>query len=151
MDLNSERGLRDIHFLQGLGATGTRFNKFWPRGWPIWDIWVISEICGASACPKGEIWGYLFSCDQAALWMAQSVRLSVRLYVCLYICDTFCTMFPSSYHHKICWSYYQWQKWCPCKRSRSKVKVTEVTTQLHRFRTVTPVWIKKWCIKLDVA
>ena len=27
---------------------------------------------------------------------------------------------------------------------RSKVKVTEVTTQLHRFRTVTPVWIQIW-------
>ena len=27
---------------------------------------------------------------------------------------------------------------------RSKVKVTEVTTQLNRFRTVTPVWIHMW-------
>ena len=27
---------------------------------------------------------------------------------------------------------------------RSKVKVTEVTTQLNRFRTVTPVWVHKW-------
>ena len=27
---------------------------------------------------------------------------------------------------------------------RSKVKVTEVTTQLNRFRTVTPVWILIW-------
>ena len=41
-------------------------------------------------------------------------------------------------------SYYQWEKWRPCKRSRSKVKVTEVTTQLNRFRTVTPVWIHIW-------
>ena len=54
------------------------------------------------------------------------------------------TMFPSSYHHEILRSYYQWQKWRPCKRSRSKVKVTEVTTQLNRFRTVTPVWIHIW-------
>ena len=30
------------------------------------------------------------------------------------------------------------------QRSRSKVKVTEVTTQLSRFRTVTPVWIQIW-------
>ena len=49
------------------------------------------------------------------------------------------TMFPSSYHHEIFRSYYQWQKWRPCKRSRS-----EVTTQLKRFRTVTPVWIHIW-------
>ena len=27
---------------------------------------------------------------------------------------------------------------------RSKVKVTEVTIQLYRFRTVTPVWIHVW-------
>ena len=27
----------------------------------------------------------------------------------------------------------------------SKVKVTEVTTQFYRFRTVTPVWIHVWC------
>ena len=27
---------------------------------------------------------------------------------------------------------------------RSKVKGTEVTTQLNRFRTVTPVWIHQW-------
>ena len=40
------------------------------------------------------------------------------------VCHTFFTMFPSSYHHEIFRSYYQWQKWCPCKRSRSKVKVT---------------------------
>ena len=95
-------------------------------------------------------WGLvLFSCDQAALWMVQSVCLSVRPSVCLSVClsvvrHTFLTMFPSSYRHEITRSYYQWQKWRPCKRSRSKVKVTEVTTQLYRFRTVTPVWIHVW-------
>ena len=54
------------------------------------------------------------------------------------------TMFLSSYHHEIFRSYYHWQKWCPCKRSRSEVKVTEVMTSLSRFRTVTPVWIHIW-------
>ena len=54
------------------------------------------------------------------------------------------TMFPSSYHHEIFRSYYHDQKWCPCKRSRSKVKVTEVNTQLSRLRTLTPVWIHIW-------
>ena len=61
---------------------------------------------------------YIFSCDQAALWMVQSVCLSV----CPSVCHTFLTMFPSSYHHEIFRSYYQWQKWRPCKRSRSEVK-----------------------------
>ena len=30
------------------------------------------------------------------------------------------------------------------QRSKVKVKVTEVKTQLNSFRTVTPVWIHKW-------
>ena len=64
--------------------------------------------------------------------------------ICLSVRHTFFTMFPSSYHHEIFGSYYHGQKWCPCKRSRSKVKVTEVNTQLSRFRTLTPVWIHIW-------
>ena len=75
----------------------------------------------------------LFSCDQAALRTLLTVHPSV--------CHTFFTMFPSLYHHEIFRSDYQWQTWYPCKRSRSKVKVTEVKTQLSCFRTVTPVWI----------
>ena len=51
------------------------------------------------------------------------------------------SMFPSSYHHEIFRIYYQWHKWCWCKRSRSEVKVTEVMTPFSLFRTVTPVWI----------
>ena len=56
------------------------------------------------------------------------------------------TMFPSLYHHEIFRSYYQWQNDVHAKGQgqRSKVKVTEVTTQLNRFRTVTPVWIHIW-------
>ena len=53
-------------------------------------------------------------------------------------------MFQSSYDHEIFRNYYQWQKWCPCKRSRSKVKVTKVKTLFSRFQTVTPVWIYIW-------
>ena len=71
--------------------------------------------------------------------MNGSVRLSVRLSVRRH---TFLPMFPSSYHHEIFRSRYQWRKWRPCKRSMSKVKVTEVNSQLSRFRTVTPVWIQ---------
>ena len=68
------------------------------------------------------------------------------LSVCLSVCPSvrpshFLTMFPSSDHHEIFRSYYQWQKWCPCKRSRSQVKVTEVMIPFSGFQTVTPVWI----------
>ena len=73
----------------------------------------------------------LFSCDQEALWMVQSVHLSV--------CHTFFTMFPSSYHHEIFRSYCQWQKWCPYKSSRSEVKGQGHKGQspFSRFWTVT--------------
>ena len=78
----------------------------------------------------------IFSCDQAALKTLISVRPSV--------CHSFLTMFLSSYHLEIFRSYYHPQTWCPCKRSKSKVKVTEVLTSFSRFRTVTPVWIHIW-------
>ena len=88
----------------------------------------------------------LFSCDQAAIWLVQSVRLSVRPSVRLSVCHTFFTMFPSSHHHEIFRSYYHGQNDVHAKGQgqRSKVKVTEVNTQLSRFRTLTPVWIHIW-------
>ena len=103
--------------------------SWWDYELKIWILWKYLATCT-----------HIFSCDQAAIWLVQSVCLSVRPSVC----HTFFTMFPSSYHHEIFRSYYQWQKWRPCKRSRSEVKVTEVNTQLNRFRTVTLVWIHIW-------
>ena len=76
------------------------------------------------------------------LFILRDVRPSICLSVS--IRHTFLTMFSSSYHHEIFRSYYQWQKWRPCKRSRSKVKVTEVNTHGSHFRTLTPVWIYIW-------
>ena len=56
----------------------------------------------------------------------RSGRPSVRPSVCLSV--TPFTMFLSSYHH--------WQKWCPCKRSRSEIK-----DQGNRVKTnFVPVW-----------
>ena len=85
---------------------------------------------------------FLAATKQLYKWYFPSVCLSV----CLSVCHTFFTMFPSSYHHEIFRSYYHGQKWCPCKSQgqRSKVKVTEVNTQLSRFRILTPVWIHIW-------
>ena len=71
------------------------------------------------------------------------------------VCDAFFTMFLSSFHHEFLRSYYDWQKWCPCKRSRSKVKVTEVKTHLSLFLdcncSLNSHMMMKWCKKLDVA
>ena len=86
----------------------------------------------------------IFSCDQAAIWLVQSVRPSVR---------------PSHlFHHvPIIVSSWKFQDLLPMTKvtsmqkvkirgqssrsQRSKLKVTEVNTQLNRFRTVTQVWI----------
>ena len=91
-------------------------------------------------------WYFLAATKQLYEWFSPSVCLSVRPSVRPSVCHTFLTMFPSSYHHEIFRSYYQWQKWSPCKMSRSEVK-----GQGHRghdpnfrFRTVTPVWIHIW-------
>ena len=88
---------------------------------------------------------FIFSCDQAALWMVQSVRPSVRLSVRLSV-----TPFWLCSHHPIIMKFSgvitsdKSDVHAKGQGQRSKVKVTEVTTQLHRFRTVTPVWIHIW-------
>ena len=82
-----------------------------------------------------------FSCDQAALQMVFSVCPSVCLSV---------TPFWLCSHHRIIMKFSgvitndQGKVHAKGQGQRSKVKVTEVTTQLNRFRTVTPVWIHIW-------
>ena len=79
----------------------------------------------------------IFSCDQAALWMVQSVCLSV-------------TPFSLCSHHRIIMKFSgvitndKSDVHAKGQGQMSKVKVTEVTNQLNRFRTVTPVWIHIW-------
>ena len=74
-------------------------------------------------------------------WFSPSVRLSVCLSV---------TPFWLCYHHCIIMKFSgvitkdQGKVHAKGQGQRSKVKVTEVTTQLNRFRTVTPVWIHIW-------
>ena len=87
-------------------------------------------------------WYFLAATKQLYEWYFLSVCPSVRLSVR----HTFLTMFPSSYHHEIFRSYYQWQKWRPCKRSRSEVKGQghRGHDRNFRFRTVTLVWIHIW-------
>ena len=92
-----------------------------------------SQITGVSI-----VYSTVFSCDQAALQMVQSVRLSVCLSV---------TPFWLCSHHRIIIKFsgvITNDKSDVCAKGqggRSKVKVT---TKLNRFRTVTPVWIHIW-------
>ena len=69
---------------------------------------------------------FLAATKQLYEWFSPSVRPSVCPSVCpsvrLSVRHTFLTMFLSTYHHEIFRSYYQRQKWRPCKRWRSEVK-----------------------------
>ena len=87
----------------------------------------------------------VFSCDQAALQMVFSVCPSVRPSVRLSV-----TPFWLCSHHRIIMKFSgiitndQRKVHAKGQGQRSKVKVTEVTTEFNRFRTVTPVWIHIW-------
>ena len=92
---------------------------------------------------------FFFSCDQAALQMVFSVCLSVCLSVRPSVCPSV-TPFWLCSHHRIIMKFSgvitsdKSDVHAKGQGQRSKVKVTEVTTQLYRFRTVTPVWIPIW-------
>ena len=94
------------------------------------------------------IW-IIFSCDQAALQMVFSVCPSVRLSVCPSV-RLSVTPFWLCSHHRIIMKFSGVitndgrKVHAKGQGQRSKVKVTEVTTHLNRFRTVTPVWIHIW-------
>ena len=87
----------------------------------------------------------IFNCNQAARWMVLSVCLSVCLSVSLSV-----TPFPLCSHHGIIMKFSGVitndgsDVYAKDQGQRSKVKVTEVKTQLSRFRTLTPVWFHIW-------
>ena len=106
---------------------------------PMATKWCTKLEVALKRCP------IVFSCDQAAIWMVQSVRL----YVCLSVRPSV-TPFWLCSHHRIIMKF---SRVITSDRSdvhakgqgqRSKVKVTKVTTKLNRFRTVTQVWILMW-------
>ena len=79
--------------------------------------------------------------EQLYKWYFPSVRPSLCLSV---------TLFWLCSHHRIVMKFSgvitndQSKAHAKGQGQRSKVKVTEVTTQLYRFRTVTPVWVHIW-------
>ena len=92
---------------------------------------------------------FLAATKQLYKWYFPSVRPSVRLSVCPSV-RLSVTPFWLCSHHRIIMKFSgvitndQSKVHAKGQGQRSKVKVTEVTTQLNRFRTVTPVWIHVW-------
>ena len=88
---------------------------------------------------------FLAATKQLYKWYFLSVRLSVCPSVRLSV-----TPFWLCSHHRTIMKFSgvitndQRKVHAKGQGQRSKVKVTEVTTQLNRFRTVTPVWIHIW-------
>ena len=88
---------------------------------------------------------FLAATKQLYEWFSPSVCPSVRLSVRLSV-----TPFWLCSHHPIIMKFSrvitsdQSDVHAKGQGQRSKVKVTEVTTQLNRFWTVTPVWIHIW-------
>ena len=96
---------------------------------------------------------FLAATKQLYKWYFPSVCPSVRLSVCPSVCLSVCpsvTPFWLCSHHRIIMKFSgvitndQSKVHAKGQGQRSKVKVTEVTTQLNGFRTVTPVWIDIW-------
>ena len=131
---------------------GQHCLRLWLVAWQhqaiIWTNAVVLSIKLLGTYLQGNlIWSSnVFSCDQAAILLVQSVCLSVRPSVRLSV-----TPFsPCSHHHIIMKlsgviTNDKSDVHAKGQGQRSKVKVTEVNTQLNRFRTVTLVWIHIWC------
>ena len=105
------------------------------RGWISTCILYYPE---RKSCEKS---GFLAATKQLYEWSFPSVCLSVCLSV---------TPFWLCSHHRIIMKFSgiitndKSDVHAKGQGQRSKVKVTEVNTQLNRFRTVTPVWIHIW-------
>ena len=99
-------------------------------------------------------WTFLVATKQLYKWYFLSVRLLHGSWdQILRRCPSVClsvTPFWLCSHHRIIMKFSgvftndQRKVHAKGQGQRSKVKVTEVTTQLNRFRTVTPVWIHIW-------
>ena len=109
----------------------TSYDHLCPSA-PVWTV---------RSCKTPLLWLFLAAIKQLYKWYFPSVCPSVRPSV---------TPFWLCSHHSIIRKFSgiitndQSKVRAKGQGQRSKVKVTEVITQLNRFRTVTPVWIHIW-------
>ena len=107
---------------------------------------------------KEEILFFPFCCPWSTYVQEQEFLAATKqlyewyfLYACLSLCLSVCpsvTPFWLCSHHRIIMKFSgvvtKDQGKVHAKGQGQRSKVTEVTTQLNRFRTVTPVWIHIW-------
>ena len=92
---------------------------------------------------------FLAATKQLYKWYFPSVRPSISPSVCQSVCLSVTPFSPCS-HHRIIMKFsgvitmVKSDFHAKGQGQRSKVKVTEVNTQLSRFRTLTPGWIHIW-------
>ena len=107
-------------------------------------IWWWNDAYSLMLLRRGALL-FLAAAKQLYKWFSPSVCPSVYPSVCLSV-----TPFWLCFHHRIIMKFSgvitndQGKTHAKGQGQRSKVKVTEITTQLNRFRTVTPVLIHKW-------
>ena len=126
----------------------THLNRF-RTVTPVWiHIWWWNDTYSLMLLRRGALL-FLAATKQLYEWFSPSVCLSVCLSVRLSV-RLSVTPFWLCSHHPIIMKFSgvitsdKSDVHAKGQGQRSKVKVTEVTTQLNRFRTVTPVWIHIW-------
>ena len=133
LDLTDEKSTLVLVMAWCRQATSHYLSQCWPRFMSPYGV------------TRPQWVNIVFSCDQAALQMVFSVCPSVRPSVRLSV-----TPFWLCSHHRIIMKFSgvitndRRKVHAKGQGQRSKVKVTEVTTQLNCFWTVTPVWIHIW-------
>ena len=122
----------------------TQLNRF-RTVTPVWiHIWWWDDAYSLIMLRRGALL-FLAATKQLYEWFSPSVRPSV----CPSVCPSVTPFWLCSYQRiimKFSGVITKDKSDVHAKDGgqRSKVKVTEVTTQLNRFRTVTPVWIHIW-------
>ena len=122
------------------------------------QIWGFRAFPGE--CMEGMAWNMVCCCIlttsrtdsiMVTVWWFLAATKQLYDWYFLSVCPSVCpsvTPFGLCSHHRIIMKFLGVITWdqgkVHAKGQRSKVKVTEVTTQLNRFRTVTPVWIHIW-------
>ena len=112
-------------------------SKLWNSCETCWvQSWASFEMLCVSHELKNVL--YIFSCDQTALWMVFSVCPSVCLSVTPWLCSHHCIIM------KFSGVITKDQGNVHAKGQGQRSRSQSVTTQLNRFRTVTPAWIHIW-------